>query len=144
VHAGGVRYKGKLYHETCASLKRAGVPARAMANPERVETRPPREWFAKMLPGLRASYPKATRARLGKLASGIWWRWTPSQREAFRKERRLPSGFAPVAANPSAYVRSSNGMPLNEAGNPLLPGERYLGKRKRGVSPAEAKRRGWL
>ena len=144
IYTGGVRYKGRLYHETCASLKRAGVSARAMTNPERKETRPPREWFAKMLPGLRASYPKATKARLARIASGIWWRWTPSQREAFRKERKLPSGFAAVAANPGAYVRSSNGVPLNEAGNPLLPGERYLGKRKRGVSPEEARRRGWL
>lgn len=132
------------YHETCYLLKKKGVPARAMANPERVETRPPREWFAKMLPGLRASYPKATKARLSRIASGIWWRFTPAQRETFRKERKLPSGFAPVAANPGAYVRSSNGNPLDKAGNPLLPGERYLGKRKRGVSLAEAKRRGWL
>lgn len=124
IYAGGVRYKGRLYHETCASLMRKGVPIikrrLTMVYNPRIETRPPREWFAKMLPGLRASYPKATMARLGKISSGIWWRFTQAQREAFRKSRRLPSG---LAANPAAYVRGLNGLPLDSAGSPLTTKE---------------------
>lgn len=121
IYAGGVRYKGRLYHETCRSLMARGVPKGIVPNP--LERRPPREWFAEMLPGLRASYPGASPGRLGQIASGIWWGFTPAQRQAYRKRHTLPSRIIH---------------------NPLLRGERYLGRTKWGVPTAEAKRRGWL
>lgn len=135
IYAGGSLYMGRLLHETCAKMYKAGIPAHVVRNPKAVsERRPPREWFVRIMPYVIAQYRSMrdiapefrdttlARAR-ARIAAGAWWKMTPAQREAFRKRRELPSGI----------IR-----------NPLMPGERYLGATKWGVPTEEAKRRGWL
>jgi lysophospholipase L1-like esterase len=41
------------------------------SNPD-VKARPPAEWMAKMLPRIKAQYPKYSKRRLMKIISGIW------------------------------------------------------------------------